>query len=76
MELVVSFAVASDGSVAAAASNRPGTSGNRNESGVEGCVDARFERMQFPSPRGGANVAVRYLLRFDPPTMRTVGVAP
>ena len=60
--LVVKFIISKDGSVARA-SVKSSTLGNER---LESCVTERLLRVQFPSPKGGGIVIVRYPLVFRP----------
>ncbi len=55
-KIVVKFVIAKDGSVSSAKTHTS-TMANPN---VEGCVNGRFLRFQFPQPKGGGIVIVTY----------------
>ncbi len=60
-KVVVKFTIAADGSVASASPKASSVEGD----GVETCLVGRFQRMQFPEPRGGGIVVVSYPLVFS-----------
>ncbi|MBT3224102.1 MAG: AgmX/PglI C-terminal domain-containing protein, partial [Proteobacteria bacterium] len=60
-KITIKFVVAKDGSVSKA-SVKTNTMGNQ---AVGECVVSRFERMQFPQPKGGGIVIVSYPLVFQ-----------
>ena len=61
-KIVVKFVIAKDGTVSKA-STKSSTMGNK---AVEGCINSRFMRFQFPEPKGGGIVIVSYPFIFSP----------
>ncbi len=61
-KIVIRFTIAKDGSVSAASTK----STTMNNSAVESCIEGRFMRMQFPTPKGGGIVIVSYPFLFAP----------
>ncbi len=61
-KVVMQFVIAKSGAVSTAFP-KPTTLGN---AAVEQCIVQRFLRMQFPEPRGGGIVIVRYPFLFSP----------
>jgi biopolymer transport protein ExbD len=61
-KVVVKFVIAKDGSVSSATTK---SSTMRNPT-VEGCINGRFMRFQFPKPKGGGIVIVSYPFLFSP----------
>ena len=55
-KIVIKFVIAKDGSVSSASVGAT----TMSNAGVENCVVGRFLRMQFPQPKGGGIVIVRY----------------
>ncbi|MEQ1504498.1 MAG: AgmX/PglI C-terminal domain-containing protein, partial [Myxococcota bacterium] len=60
-KLVVKFTIAKDGTVARAAA----ASSTLGSAAVDACVVGRFQRMQFPTPKGGGIVVVSYPFLFS-----------
>jgi len=58
---VVKFVIAKDGSVSSASTK----ASTLNNPIVEKCINARFMRMRFPSPKGGGIVIVSYPFVFN-----------
>lgn len=56
------FVVASDGTVSAASTKKT----TLNNALVEGCINGRFMRFQFPKPKGGGIAIVSYPFVFSP----------
>jgi len=61
-KVVVKFVIAKDGTVSSA-STKSSTLAN---AAVEGCINGRFMRFQFPQPKGGGIVIVSYPFLFSP----------
>jgi len=61
-KVVVKFVIAKDGTVSSA-TTKSSTLGN---AAVEGCINGRFMRFQFPEPKGGGIVIVSYPFLFSP----------
>jgi hypothetical protein len=61
-KVVIRFTIAGDGTVSQASTKET----TMNNSAVEGCIVGRFQRMQFPEPRGGGVVIVSYPFLFSP----------
>ena len=61
-KVVVKFVIAKDGTVSSA-TTKSSTLGN---AAVEGCINGRFMRFQFPQPKGGGIVIVSYPFLFSP----------
>ena len=61
-KVVVKIVIAGDGTVSSA-SVKSSSLGNE---AVESCIVSRFERLQFPAPRGGGIVIVSYPFVFEP----------
>jgi hypothetical protein len=61
-KVVVKFVIAKDGSVSTASTKQT----TMNNAAVESCVNQRFMRMQFPTPKGGGVVIVSYPFLFSP----------
>jgi hypothetical protein len=63
-KIVVKFVVAKDGTVSSATTKQT----TMNNAAVEGCINGRFLRFQFPEPKGGGIVIVSYPFVFRPGT--------
>ena len=61
-KIVIKFTIAKDGTVSASSTK----STTMNSPAVEKCIEGRFLRMQFPSPKGGGIVLVSYPFVFAP----------
>jgi len=61
-KVVLKFVIAKDGTVASASIK----SSSLANAAVESCLVARFQRMQFPEPKGGGIVIVSYPFLFAP----------
>jgi hypothetical protein len=61
-KITVKFVIAKDGSVSSA-TTKASTMGSP---AVEGCINGRFMRFQFPEPKGGGIVIVSYPFIFSP----------
>lgn len=61
-KIVVKFTIAKDGTVSKAST----ASTTMSNKAVEGCIEGRFMRMQFPQPKGGGIVIVSYPFIFAP----------
>jgi hypothetical protein len=61
-KISIKFTIAKDGSVSKASVN----STTINNGAVESCVVGRFYKMQFPEPKGGGIVIVKYPFIFSP----------
>ncbi len=61
-KIVIRFTIAKDGSVSQATTK----STTMNNSAVQKCIEGRFMRMQFPTPKGGGIVIVSYPFLFSP----------
>lgn len=59
-KILFKFVIAADGTVSSAKV----TETTMNHGTVEACICSRFERLQFPEPRGGGIVIVSYPLEF------------
>lgn len=62
-KIVVKFVISGDGSVSQAKTHSSTMSGG---GAVESCINERFLRFQFPEPRGGGIVIVKYPFLFSP----------
>jgi hypothetical protein len=62
-KIVVKFVISGDGSVSQARTHSSTMDGG---SPVEQCINERFLRFQFPEPRGGGIVIVKYPFIFSP----------
>ena len=61
-KVVVKFVIAKDGTVSSATTK----SSTLANAAVEGCINGRFMRFQFPEPKGGGIVIVSYPFLFSP----------
>ncbi len=61
-KITVKFVIAKDGTVSSATTK----SSTMNSPAVEGCINGRFLRFQFPEPKGGGIVIVSYPFIFSP----------
>ena len=61
-KITVKFSIAKDGTVSSA-STKASTMGSP---AVESCMNGRFQRFQFPEPKGGGTVLVSYPFIFSP----------
>lgn len=61
-KITMGFTIAKDGSVAKAGVS----TSTLNSAAVDQCIESRFYRMQFPEPRGGGIVVVKYPFLFSP----------
>jgi hypothetical protein len=61
-KVVVKFTISGDGTVSSAGTKST-TLGNAS---VESCINARFQRMTFPAPKGGGLAIVSYPFLFQP----------
>ena len=61
-KITVKFSIAKDGTVSSA-STKASTMGSP---AVESCINGRFQRFQFPEPKGGGTVLVSYPFIFSP----------
>lgn len=61
-KITVKFVIAKDGTVSKA-ETKQSTMGN---AAVEGCINDRFMKFQFPEPKGGGIVIVSYPFMFSP----------
>lgn len=61
-KITVKFVIAKDGSVSSATTK----SSTMGSPAVEGCINGRFMRFQFPEPKGGGIVIVSYPFIFSP----------
>lgn len=61
-KISVKFVIAKDGTVSSAKIHES----SMKNPGVEACVASRFMRMEFPQPKGGGIVIVRYPFNFFP----------
>jgi hypothetical protein len=61
-KIVVKFVIAKDGTVSSATTK----SSSMGSPAVENCINQRFMRFQFPSPKGGGIVFVTYPFIFAP----------
>ncbi len=61
-KITVKFVIAKDGTVSSAQTY----STTINSDVVESCIDSRFMRFQFPEPKGGGIVIVKYPFIFSP----------
>ena len=62
-KIVVKFVISGDGSVSKAST---ATSTMTGGDAVESCINSRFLRFQFPEPKGGGIVIVKYPFIFAP----------
>ncbi len=61
-KITVKFVIAKDGTVSSATTK----SSTMNNPTVEQCINSRFQRFQFPEPKGGGIVIVSYPFIFSP----------
>jgi hypothetical protein len=61
-KITVKFVIAADGTVSSATTK----SSSMGNPAVEGCINGRFLRFQFPQPKGGGIVIVSYPFIFSP----------
>ena len=61
-KITVKFVIAKDGTVSSATA----ASTTMNNSAVESCINSRFMKFQFPEPKGGGIVIVKYPFIFAP----------
>ncbi len=61
-KITVKFVIGKDGTVSTATTKAT----TMNNSAVEGCINGRFLRFQFPEPKGGGIVIVSYPFIFSP----------
>jgi hypothetical protein len=61
-KITVKFVIAKDGTVSSATTK----ASTMNSPAVESCINGRFQRFQFPEPKGGGIVIVSYPFIFSP----------
>ena len=61
-KIQVKFVIAKDGTVSSATTG----STTMNNPAVESCINSRFQKFQFPEPKGGGIVIVKYPFIFSP----------
>lgn len=61
-KIQVKFVIAKDGTVSSATTG----STTMNNPAVESCINGRFQKFQFPEPKGGGIVIVKYPFIFSP----------
>jgi hypothetical protein len=62
-KIVVKFVISGDGSVSQAKTH---SSTMKGGDAVQSCINSRFMRFQFPEPKGGGIVIVKYPFIFAP----------